>query len=316
MKILEHMAQGLRQAFAARKLILVLWLVNLLAAVPATLLLSTALAESFGSSLVAESMREGFDTGWFGEFEARAKGLETTFSPTVTGPGPMLDNLEAFWSGAMFTQLPGLVALGITFALFWAFLLGGILGRLALQQTHPHRRMGLEQFAGVGGRYFVRFCGLAVLSGVLYFLVYRLGRWLVQMIKAQTENVTEERTVLLLVMTVSVLVVFLLNCVRMVFDYAKIATVLDDQSNVFKGAWAGFRMVLRHPFATLALYFTGGTLAMLLLVAYASVAPGAGPSTFLGILLAFLFGQLYLITRLTVRVGLLAGQMRLYRRVA
>lgn len=311
--ILYNILYGLRQAFAAPKLLLVLWLANVLVAVPATLLVSTSLAESFGTSLVAEGMLEGFDSGWYGEYEAQAKGLETTFSPTVTGAGPMLDHLEAFWSGEMFTAEPGLVALGGSFALLWMFLLGGVLERLARTWTHPQERMELRHFSAAGGQFFARFCGLALMSGVLYFLVYRLGSFLYRRIRVATDEVTEETPVLLAVMVAAVLVVLLLNLVRMVFDYAKIVTVLEDRSNIFSSAWAGFLMVLRAPFKTLGVYFGFGVLSILLFVGYAQVAPGAGASSLVSVVLAFLGGQLYLVSRLFLRVGLLGGQMRLYR---
>ena len=124
---------------------------------------------------------------------------------------------------------------------------------------------------------------------------------------------TVEKTVFVQVLGASALIVLLLSAVRMVFDYAKIATVLEDGRNVFQLAWGALRFVLSRPLATLGVTLGFGALGALLFALYLWLAPGAGQSSFAGIVLAFLFSQLYLIARLGVRLGLLSGQMSLYR---
>jgi hypothetical protein len=74
-------------------------------------------------SVVQEKLRAGFDTGWYGEFQANARGLETTFTPTVVGAGAFFNNVEAWLSGELFTSVPALVGLGVGYLLLWAFLL-------------------------------------------------------------------------------------------------------------------------------------------------------------------------------------------------
>ncbi len=311
--------QGLRQSIAVPRVLFLLWLVNVLFAVPVSLMIREALVDSFGSSLVAHTMRDGFDRGWHAEFESKAGDLEKTFRPTLTGPGPVLDNLQAWWSGDIFADAyPGIVGLGAGYAVLWAFLLGGVLDRLA----RPEQPLALDRFFAAGGRYFPRFLGLAVISGVAYFLIYALGRQLYGWIEAASRDVTVERTVLVRVLVASALIVLLLSVVRMIFDYAKIAAVLEDRSNVtpeggkrniVQIAWQGLRFVLSRPLATLGVTLGFGVLGALLFVLYLWLAPGAGQSSLAGIVLAFLASQLYLVARLGVRLGLLGGQMSLYR---
>ncbi len=329
MTVLQAISRGFSLALGAPKLVLLLWLATIAAALPAALLVGDALADSFATSLVAERMRQGFDMDWYGEFENRARGIEATFTPTLAGAGVVYDNLEGWWSGRMFAgrgevrppaagqsgtgqpegEFPGLLGLGVAFALLWAFLLGGVLER----QARPGEPFTFERFAAGGGRYFFRFLRLALLSAGLYFLVYLLGRRLYRAVQEATLDVTEERTILLWILLAAGLVAFLLHLVRMVFDYAKIAAVLEGRRNVFEIAWEGLRFVLQRPLATLGVTFGFGVLGVLLFVLYLWLAPGAGQSTVAGVVLAFLFSQFYLAARLTVRLGLLAGQMSLYR---
>ncbi len=329
MTVLQAISRGFSLALGAPKLVLLLWLATIAAALPAALLVGDALADSFATSLVAERMRQGFDMDWYGEFENRARGIEATFTPTLAGAGVVYDNLEGWWSGRMFAgrgevrppaagqsgtgqpegEFPGLLGLGVAFALLWAFLLGGVLER----QARPGEPFTFERFAAGGGRYFFRFLRLALLSAGLYFLVYLLGRRLYRAVQEATLDVTEERTILLWILLAAGLVAFLLHLVRMVFDYAKIATVVDDRRSVLGSLGAAGRTVLRHPFKTCGVYLGFGLVATALLVLYASLAPGAGPASFPGIVFALLLGQAYLGLRLFLRLGLLGGQLSLYR---
>ena len=329
MTILRAISRGLSLARAEFKLVFVLWLATVAAALPAALVVGDALVDSFGTSLVAERMRQGFDMDWYGEFEVRARGLEATFTPTLAGAGGVVDNLEAWWSGRLFTArdearpatagqsgsdqpeggFPGLVGLGLGFALLWAFLLGGVLDRLA----RPGEPFAVDRFTAACGRYFSRFVRLALLSGALYFLVYLLGRRLYRAIQQTTRDVTEERTIFLWVVLAAALVVFLLHLIRMVFDYAKIATVVEDRDSVLAAAWDGCRVVLRRPLAAFGVYYGFGAVAAALLALYAWLAPGTGPASLPGIVVALLFGQAYLAARLFLRLGLLGGQLSLYK---
>ncbi len=309
MKILRAISDGLWQAVAAPRVLLLLWLVNVLFALPVSLMIREALADSFGKSLVSRQMRDGFDLGWHAEFESRAGGFESTFGPTVSGPGPVYGNLESWWSGELFTAYPPLVGLGVGYAVLWALLLGGVLDHLA----RPGGKLTLERFFMAGGKYFTRFLGLLAISGVLYFLIYRLGLALYGWIEAASRDVTVEKTVYTRVLLASALIVSLLAVVRMIFDYAKIATVAEDRRNILGSAWAGLRFVLRHPLATLGVMVGFAVLGGSLFALYAWLAPGAGQSTLATVIAAFLFSQLYLVTRLAVRVGLLSGEMGLYQ---
>ncbi len=327
MSFLQAIVQGIRRASSSVKLLLVLWMVNVAAAVPAAWIIRDVLSDAFGTSLVADEMQRGFDSDWYAEFDARARGLAATFTPSLAGPGVVLDNLEAWWSGELFkpstgarrpgsgqsaggTPRPvfrGLVLLGIAYALLWAFLLGGVLDLLA--DPGP---VTVHRLASAGGRYFLRFVQLAALSGGLYYLVYALGRRLYRFIQDMTLDVTEERTIQFWVLVAAALVVSLLHLVRMIFDYAKIATVVEGHRNVLRGVRDAVGMVLGRPFAAAGVYLGFGAFTVLLMAIYLAVAPGVGPASMTGVVLAFVLAQAYLIARLFLRVGLLGGQLSLY----
>lgn len=292
-------------ALASPVLVLWLWLANVLVALPFALLVTSSLSDSIGGSLVHEKLRSGFDMGWYGEYEAQATGVPATFRPSVIGVGAVLDNLESWLNGDFAELPPALVAAGVVYALVWAFLLGGVLDRF-----REHGRLfRMGEFFGRSAEFFFRFVRLALVSAVLYYLVYRFAGWLFSWIEEATREVTVERTVLGYVVAASLLVGFLLTLVHMVFDYAKIAAFVENRRSMGVAAFRGLFFVLSRPGRCFTIYYGLGALGIALVVAYAFVAPGAGGASAFRVGTGFLVGQLYVIIKIGLRLSFYAAQM-------
>jgi len=308
MSLLTAAFSGFGRVLASPSLVLFLWLANVLVAIPLAVSMAGSIEESIGSSLVHQNLRDGFDMGWYGEFDARAKGVEKTLSPSLVGAGAFFDNIEAWLNGRLFEMLPALVALGVVYALLWALLLGGILHRYADRRG----LFRLSELFSQGGEFFFRFVRLAVLSGFLYYLVYRFAGWLFGRVEDATRDVTVEKTVLGYVVAAALLVALLLTFIHMAFDYAKIATYKENRRSMILAAIKGFRLVLGNPGRTSVLYYGLGFFGLLLLGAYHVMAPGPGQASVPGVVFAFLIGQAYLVLKLVLRLTFYAGQMALY----
>lgn len=301
--------RGLGRALASPKLVFWLWLAGLLAALPGAVMITDSIHSSLGDSLVADELTDGFDLGWFGEYRHAARGIERTLAPSLVGAGAFFDNLEAWFSGEMFTGSRALLAMGIGFALVWALLLGGV-----LEQLHrPAPVLALDRFLASGGRYFARFVRLAALGAGLYYLVYKLARSLFPWIERATRDVTVEKSVLTYNLLGALLVVFLLLAVRTALDYGKIAIVADGRRSAVLALVAGLRFVLFHPLATLGAVLAYALLGAAALALYTLVAPGAGQSTWLALAVALVVSQAFLAAKLGLRVALLATEVELYR---
>ena len=313
MTILSAIRAGLRRVTANPKLILFLWLFNFLMALPLTLMMSGQIEASLGASRVAEKMQKGFDIDWYEEFNHNAGALGKTFSPAVIGVGPFLGNLESWLNGSLFANYTGIVGLGLGYMIVWLFLLGGILDRFA----RPEPRLTMERFFSAGGRYFVRFVALAALAGVIYLFIFAfIAPQLFTLIANSTRDTTVEKTVFFMTAGAYLVVAFLLMLVNMVFDYAKISTVIDAQRNVFTAVLNGVQFVFSRPVKTFGLYLTLGVFLLLTLGVYGLNSPGALQSTGPGIALAFMFGQFFLLLKLVTRLTFFSGQMALYENMA
>lgn len=298
---------GLGDALGSPRLLAVLWLALLLLALPAGLLMEESIHSAIGASRVEEGLRQGLDLSWLGEYASRARGLEETLRPSIVGRGAVLDNLESWFSGELFTD-PRTLGFGAAYALVWLFLLGGVLDRFARRE----RRLVLAPFMAAGARFFPRLLRLTVLSGLLYFAIYRFARWLFPWLELLMRDVAEERRVLLTYLGGALLVVALLGLVNLLFGYAKIAVVYDGRRSSLGALVRAGRFVLRHPVKVVGLYLALAALAVALIAVYVLLAPGPGQSTALGIALAFVGGQLFLVARLALRLTFFGAQMRLY----
>jgi hypothetical protein len=308
MSSLKAAFSGFGRVLSSPSLVLFLWLANVVVAIPLAVSMAGSIEESIGASLVHQNLRDGFDMGWYGEFGARAKGIEKTLSPSVVGAGAFLDNIEAWLNGKLFEMLPGLLALGCLYALLWTLFLGGILHRY----SDGRGLFRLSELLSHGAEFFFRFVRLAVLSGILYYLVYRFAGWLFGRIDDAVRDETVEKTVLWYVIAGSLLIGLLLTLINMAFDYAKIAIYKENRRSTILAAIKGFRLVLGNLGSTAFLYYGLGALGLLLLGAYYAIAPGPGQASVPSVVFAFLVGQAFLVAKLLVRLTFYAGQMALY----
>jgi hypothetical protein len=314
MNAISAIRTGLVRSFGAPRMILTLWLVNVVLALPLAIVLGASVHASVQHSLVSDQLVRGFDTAWHSEYVDATRGLGTTLDPAVVGVGAFLQNLEAWWSGRLFRThgFPGLLAMGLFYALVWAFLLGGVLQRFTRPQGFEGQVFS-QTFFGNCGRFFFRFVRLALFSGVLYLGIYALARAYFRGLQRWTRDVTVERTVLLWVLVGAAVVVVLLVLVRLVFDLAKVMAVLEDRRGMLITLGAALRCFAGRPVTLLGLYLGLGLLWVVGLVVYAWVAPTAGPASWLGVLLAFLLAQALLAAKIGLRLSLLAGELAVYR---
>lgn len=307
MKISESFREGLRRLHSAKRVILWVYLLNLVIAAAPAAVLSDLIRQSTKHSLAAENLRTGFDDEWYREFHAEASGLGETFEPSMSELGAVLNGLDAFVSGEMFKEFSGIVGIGLLFLLLWTFLTGGAL-HLYVEKGEVSR----EAFFAGAARFFPRLFRLMLLAGVFYAIVY----WLllpgvdhaIQNVNRQT---IDERVAFAWVIAKYGLVLGAVLLINLIFDYAKILAVRHDRTGAFVNAWEGLRMVLRHPVKTVGLYLLVGAIGLAFLLLYGLVVPGAGQEGYGGVAWAFLLGQAYVVSRIWTRLLFFSSQSAL-----
>jgi len=296
---------GVRRVNSAPMVLLGMFSLTLFVALPLSIALRGLLAAHLGDSLFADTLALGTSYDWWQEFSAQAVGLGTTFVPSIIGFGAVLDNLSALVDNLpMATTVAGATA---AWLVLWSFLSGGVLDRYA--RMRPTRAVG---FFAACGTHFWRFFRIGLLAWLVYWVLFAfVHSWLFDdLYPWATRDMTAERSAFVVrVLCYLAFGTFLIVC-NLVFDYARIRTVVEDRRSAIGSLVAGARFVWRHP-ATLRLYLVNGAVFILLALVYALVAPGAPGG--LAIWIALALGQLYILLRHYVKLLFYASQVAYFQ---
>ena len=255
---------GARRVRGAPMMLIGLFAVTLLMALPLSYVLRTMLEEHLGASLAANAAAAGANYDWWQEFLSQASGLGKTFVPSIIGFGAVLDNLEG-----LLDNLPLASAiLGITAAwlIVWSFLSGR-------HRRSPGAR-AQDPIAWLLRRVRNAFLAIAAAWRVAWlaygFLFRYVHGWIFNGIVARlTHDVTVERTAFAYRVAGYLLFGALLVVVNIVFDYARIRLVVEDRRSAVGALLASGRFVRRHAAGVVGLYALNALAFLLLILIYA-----------------------------------------------
>jgi hypothetical protein len=298
---------GWRRVIGAPTLLLGVWLVSLVTALPAAWAMRSAITDHLGSSLVASQIAAGPDEGWWDEFLAQAKGAALTLQPSVIGAAAPLSNASGFLDGpAVHPSLIGAVLLGL---IVWLFLTGGLIDRYA-----RGRRVGSRAFFGACGMFFFRFLRLGVLVGAGYWvlagpyhalLFERAYPWL-------TRETTAERVAFLWRIGLYLAWLAPLAVLNLTADYAKVRAVVEDRHSMVGALLAGWRFVRRHLGHVVLLYLGSALVFGVALGAYVLVAPGGRGGDW-RLLAVLAIGQAWILSRIAIKLAFMATSTALFQ---
>ncbi len=291
MKMLSSYGNGIKRAFLEPKMIVVLWLVNFVSASVIYFLFSGYLSDVIGNRLVAANFLKGFD------FE--------TFFELIIHEG------EA-WHWIFY------VAFILAFLYYWVslFLHGGILSLLKSRGItgevgSRNMRFAPAFFQGAG-KYFGRFFRLTIYSFLLW-LVFGIVYFLLNLaMKPLTAGGTNEPAIYYRYWARAIIILFLYFLVRMICDYARIWIVAEDSKAVFRSLIQAIQFVFRNFFKTLILYYLVLITGLAIFGIYWVVQKMVPTQTLLPILIAFLIGQILILSRGWLKIALQAAQLHFY----
>jgi hypothetical protein len=299
--------EGVRRVASAPALLLGVYLVTALLALPFALALRGSIDAHLGRSLVAGAVSDGVDYDWWQEFRAQAAGLGTTFTPSILGFAATLRNISGL---ADRTGPPAALAWALAaYLLVWTFLLGGILDRYARQ-----RPTGAPAFFTASGVVFFRFLRLALVAAALYWILFAyVHDWLFdRWYEVATRDLADERVAFAWRVAMYAIFGALLVAVNVVLDYAKVRAVVEDRRSMLGALLASLRYVRRHARPVVRLSLLDAAVFLALIALWALIAPGAGGSG-AGLWLRFLVGQLYVLARLAIKLQFLASETALFQ---
>lgn len=244
--------------------------VTLLVAFPLSYILRSQIEAHLGTSLAADAAAAGTNYDWWQEFSAQASGLATTFVPSITGFGAVLDNLSTLLDNT--NQTRAIAGVTAVWLLLWAFLSGGIIDRFA-----RGRRTRSHGFFGACGMHVWRLLRLGLVALVVYaFLFGYVHAWIFDAgYPRWTRELDVERSAFLIRLACYAVFGVLLVLCNLVFDYARVRIVVEDRRSALSGLVAGARFAWRHGTGVLGLYAMNALAFVVLAAVYAAIAPGA-----------------------------------------
>jgi hypothetical protein len=293
MKILKSYGTGIKQASSQGKMVLVLWVFSLLFTSVVYFMGAGYFAGALGRSELAENLLQKFDAGLFLEM-------------LVHNQAPL---------GMMFKVMAVLA-----FLYYWVslFLTGGILHVLlspgeSVGNGLLHRRFAPVFFQGAG-RYFGRFFRLEVCSLILWaaFIVFQLVFSLAA--KPLTSDGTNEKMMYYVFWVRVAFSLALVFFIHMILDYARIIIVRTDTGRVLRSLWDAWQFVFKRFFGTLALYYILLITAGIIFLVYWGIHSWIPAGSLFPIWLAFLVGQLFVISRGWLKIAFQSAQLTFYGR--
>jgi len=311
MGIFKALGSGIKRVNKNKKMWFFLLVVNILVALVLTFPLYSVLKTSIGDSLMGERLIKGFDYRWYDDFQYRFQDSDfiSYLSPTIVGSGAFFSNVDSLWMGRFLHYSPTIVILITVYVLLNVLFAGGILGVF----HSPEEKFTIKRFFSFGGTYFNRFFRLFIISGIFYYILYFLvGANLSKIVNRLGETAFSERVPMVVGLIFAVVMFFLLFLVNMIFDYAKIRTVVGNGRSMLKETGKAIGFVFKDFGKTMGLYYFIGLLGIVFMVIYGVVEPLISQTTLLLILLAFVWQQIYMLGRIWVRLTFFSSQLNLF----
>ncbi|HLF64551.1 MAG TPA: hypothetical protein VI603_12395 [Saprospiraceae bacterium] len=277
MKVITAFREGWKMVVLHRRMWLILYLVNLVFAVVATIAFRGWLKDTAGYSLALAHNIGRFDFTFITDLIRNYGGLSLLCEQVIV--------------------------IAIAYLIFSAFLVGGILHIY----LHQREKFSARDFLSGGALYFWRMLRLAG-----YFLLIQFGLLAIFClvfiaIGVNPKEMESDVQFLQYVKIILPVYLFMALVIVIMHDYVKIYVVQQNAHPMTKAFGSGIRFVMRHFGSVLLLYMLNLLLLIIFIVAYSQIRNMIPTVTPGGILVGFILSQLFLIGRIGVKLLILSS---------
>jgi len=196
---------------------------------------------------------------------------------------------------------------GILYILVNIFFAGGIL-KIFIED----KKFSLKLFFTGCVEYFNRFLRLFLFSLIFIIIAVIFYIAISSLFSLFTENAATEHLPILLFILKILIMGIMLALINMLFDYARIMTIVNDYHAMYKTIKQVLMFVMMSARKTLALYFLYVFTLIVFLLIYLVVENLISVTGWLTILIFFLWTQIFMLSRVWIRMSFYAGQYSFY----
>ncbi|MCH7826757.1 MAG: hypothetical protein IIC75_02090 [Bacteroidetes bacterium] len=288
MKFITSYFSGLISALKNIKILFVIYFIAFIFAFIIASAFKSAIANATGSSMALLTMLKDFDYSTYSNFMHL---FRDTISPLIK---------VAF-------------LFGIFYSIFSIFFSGGIISKLCKKSG----RTSLSIFWADSWAYFWRFLRLFIYILILQFIVVLLVYLPVSaIISSIGDSVQSEETYFYIAITGVIIHLFLIITLVLVSDYAKIMMVNDESFRPFRTILRAFAFIFKHFFSVYSLSIFYILTGVLLFITYFFLNDKIGMSSGFTILLMFIIQQLFILSRLFLKISVYGGEIVLFKKIS
>jgi hypothetical protein len=326
------MIESLREGFSAVRrnwgLVLLLLLPNLLLARLFAGPLLEVLERDLRNKGASITMMNGFDHDWWKPWSEGQKGLSASFGPDIFGTGFVFKNLDQLLRGVLPLRLfhaeapsnderddraptldPVILGAGFLYWLVQLFLTGGVLGVL----RSPSGGWTVRGLLHGSGFYLGRIFRVSLLALLAVGVVFLLNRPLAAWADTRAREAVSETTALAWLFSRHALLFLGILFVHAVSSYAKIAIVLEERSSALLAFLTSLGFTLGNLGRVAGQYLAVGLAGALLLALWAAFDARWVTTGYRSQVVTLLAFQILVLSRIGLRLTLLAAQTALYR---
>jgi hypothetical protein len=280
--IFKAYVNGIDDVWKNKKLLFLIYGIQVIIAYLMTIPVSDMLGKAFSNSTMGERILQQFDL--------------TAFTTMLRHYGKGIDFIGF------------IITFGIIYLIVSTFLAGGIIWLFVIKS-----KFSIGEFFNRCVQYFSRFFRLFLVS-LLYFIAAVIIFIIIgKLFSLLTKNsITEVLPVTLWVVKVLFLII-MVSVINMIFDYAKIITINNDNHKMFSTSFESIKFILMNYIKSSGLYGLYFLTGIILLVIYLVIENAFTVQSFLGVILFFILTQVYIFLRQWLRLSFFSGQTIYYQ---
>ena len=153
-----------------------------------------------------------------------------------------------------------------------------------------------------------------LVSWIFYFGVLgSLHRGLGSIRNSVAQNSFSEITPFYLGLFFSMILLFVLFLLQILFDYTRIQIVVEQRKNILSAVRDALKFIIKHSGSTLALFYLLFFVNILVTLMFLMIQSWVPQNTTWGVISVFLIQQSFIFTIIFTRCWLYAGEMELYK---